>query len=471
MKYRQIIISALLLQFMPCMAQNFQGFINRLNTLPENSRQAVCDSFILAQARFPVTENDSLCHFIYTGTASQVSLAGDASSWNPSFNLEKVIGANFWYFSTVYEPDARLDYKYVINNSNWILDPRNPFTCQGGFGANSELRMPQYDPSPEIIYNPGIAHGSLWDSSFYSQQLQNSRKIWIYTPPAYSSANSYQSIYIHDGDGYLALASIRNVLDNMIAENRIEPIIAVFIPPVNRTSEYAGNQQAAFTQFVTEQIVPWVDAHYSTIKSPAKRATLGASNGGNIALWLGVDNPDVFGMIAAQSSNVQSNITNKLENSGPLDLKFYLDIGTYDIPVLIPMVRSFYQFLKNLGYSPTYQEFHEGHSWGNWKARLDDIFEFFFAKSSGSNEIVNDSKYSFQFDSVSRVLQIINTSAYSESLLLELYDFSGRRLFTTRPAKVSAGKIQCSIPENIKGPVVITLMEGQRTQSFKVSLD
>jgi enterochelin esterase-like enzyme len=241
------------------------------------------------------------------------------------------------------------------------------------------LRMPQYVPPPEIEYRLEIPHGALWDTTFFSPQLGNSRRIRIYTPPGYeTSSDSFGTILFHDGLEYVSLANTNNILDYLIWHNRIQPIIAVFVPPVNRTPEYAGNQKDEFTAFIVDEIIPWVDSKYRTIQDPAYRSTLGASNGGNIALWLGLQHPEVFGNIAAQSSNVESSISSGFQNGPKLDLKFYLDIGTYDIQVLIPLVRNFKEILESKGYAFEYYEFHEGHSWGNWRAHIDNALEFFF---------------------------------------------------------------------------------------------
>ncbi|MFH1295840.1 MAG: alpha/beta hydrolase-fold protein [Bacteroidota bacterium] len=62
---------------------------------------------------------------------------------------------------------------------------------------------------------------------------------------------------------------------------------------------------------------------------------IGASNGGNISLYIGMKNPESFGRIGAQSSNVQSEISNTFQGSEKLPLELYLDIGKYDIPMLI----------------------------------------------------------------------------------------------------------------------------------------
>ncbi len=105
---------------------------------------------------------------------------------------------------------------------------------------------------------------------------------------------------------------------------------------------------------------------------------MGASNGGNIALWLGITYPDEFGQVIAFSSNVQGSISNTLSQNADLPLRFFIDIGTYDIDVLIPLVQNLQQILQNQNYPYLYHEWHDGHSWGNWRGHIDDALRFTF---------------------------------------------------------------------------------------------
>ncbi len=361
-------------------AQTFQDFILRVSSAPEGQRPAIVDSFMNAVGTFPLIEGTTNVHFVYRGSASSVTVPGDANNWTISaLPMTRLSTTDLWYRSETYEPDARLDYKFVLNGSTWILDPRNPFTVSGGFGPNSELRLPHYVPAPEIIYYPNIPHGTLRDTTFFSTNLNNSRTIRIYTPPGYeASSDSFGVMVFHDGLEYVTLAQANNVLDYLIHHNRIKPVIGVFVPPVNRTAEYAGNQMVAFSSFIVNELMPYIDARYRTRRHPESRATLGASNGGNIALWLGLNHSNVFGNVAAQSSNIISSISSGFQNNPRLDLKLYLDLGTYDIPQLIPLVRNFIPILQTKGYIYQYNEYHEGHSWGNWRAHVDNALEMFF---------------------------------------------------------------------------------------------
>ena len=367
-------------------AQTFADFLVQLYSTPPNQRPALVDSFMNAVPAFPFIEQDSLVHFIYRGSANTITVPGDANGWNPNGSpMTHVDGTDFWYRNEVYEEDARLDYKFILNGSNWILDPRNPYQVVGGYGPNSELRMPAYIMPPEIAYYPNIPHGTYEDTLFYSVNMGNSRTIRVYLPPGYqASADDYPMILFHDGLEYTTLASAINVLDYLIDQNLIEPAIAVFVPPVNRTEEYAGSLQNQFSNFIVNEVVPWVDFKYRTIPLPEKRAVLGASNGGNISLWLALNHSSVFGNVAAQSSNVQSAISTGFQNAPLLNLKFYLDIGSYDIPILIQLVNNFIPILQSKGYPYQYQLYHEGHSWGNWRAHIDNALIMFFPGSAST---------------------------------------------------------------------------------------
>ncbi len=367
--------------------QTFTQLISRLNSLPETQRQAVADSFMNSGHAFPFIEDDTVVHFVYNAPAQSMAMAGDATSWNPDKIFTNISGSTFWYYTTSYEADARLDYKFVLNGSNWILDPRNPNTCIGGYGPNSELKMPAYIVPPEISYYDTIPHGIIRDTTFHSSNLGNSRQVRIYLPPGYpSGSEAYPLILFHDGLEYIGLCKANNILDYLIAEHLISPIIAVFVPPVERTAEYAGSKIDLFTEFIISELMPVIDARYKTSKDPSKRAMAGASDGGNISLYIGMKYPGQFGKISAQSSDVQTVISTTFSTGPKLDLTLYIDIGTYDIDILIPMVHNFHDILQTKGYNHQFQEWHEGHSWGNWKGHLRLPLTQFFPYTTGLNE-------------------------------------------------------------------------------------
>jgi len=428
--------------------QNFEDFLDAVNAAPESLRTALVDSFVLAHPQSPYFEFDTLAHYYYRGGTASVAVPGDANQWDPAaFPMSRLSTTTFWYRTESFESDARLDYKYVLNGSTWILDPRNPYTVTGGFGPNSELRMPAFVPPEEIVYDPGIPHGSLYDTTFFSTNLHNSRLVRVYTPPGYGSPlDSFAVVVFHDGLEYLTLGSAANVIDYLIHEGRIEPIIGVFVPPVNRESEYAGTMQDEFTSFIVEELMPWVDSRWRTKRDPSSRATLGASNGGNIALWLGMSHPEVFGNVAAHSSNIQSSISDGFQNGPLLDLRLYMDLGTYDIPLLIGLVRNFIPILQARGYPYTYNEFHEGHSWGNWRAHLDNALEMFFPgpvlsvpdEGFAPQEMRLMQNYPNPFNPTTEIQFIVPEHA-ADPVSLEVFDLLGRNIATLVEGPLAPG--------------------------------
>ncbi len=280
----------------------FGEFLARILSAPYQDKQAIADSFVNSVSSFPYIEENT-AYYIYTGTASSINASGDANGWDPAaFPMTKIEGTNFWYRGQVFEPDARLDYKFVLNGSSWILDPRNPRQVTGGYGPNSELPMPAYVYPPEIQYYPSIQHGTLHDTTFYSTNLNNSRTIRVYTPPGYPAPGvSYPVIVFHDGLEYTTLGFAPNILDYLISENKINPVIGIFVPPVNRNEEYAFSQREQFTSFIVDELMPYIDNRYNVSTDPAFRAMIGFSFGGHISTQICYNHPEEFGLCAPLS--------------------------------------------------------------------------------------------------------------------------------------------------------------------------
>jgi|GEM_PF-236498 len=391
-------------------AEPFDVLLDRARARPVEDRQALVDRWWNSIGSTPLIEDSTRALFLYRGQARRVNLPGDFNSWDKNaFPMFRLDGTDLWYLAREFEPDARLDYKFVIDGSQWILDPANPLTCTGGFGPNSELRMPDYLPPPEIEEHPGIPHGTLVDTTFESRFLGNRRPIQIYLPPGYDAAGAadmapgasdaaatagrrYPLILFHDGLEYVSLARADRVLDFLIHHGRIEPALGVFVPPVDRRGEYVGGRRAAFALFIVEELIPWMDGQYRTDPRPQGRAVMGASNGGDISLWLGISHPEVFGHVGAQSTTIRDDVLDRFRNDPRQDLTLYLELGTYDIPGIVPMVRGFIPVLAEKGYRFRFSEYPEGHSWGLWRAHIDDALELFFpvpelsSRSAGSSQ-------------------------------------------------------------------------------------
>ena len=363
--------------------QTFTGFLSELENTTETLRQAKVDSFMLITNSFPITESTQ-AHFIYKGNGNNPAVVGDFTGWElKNTQMKNVSGTDFWYFTEHFESNARLDYQIVYNDSIWIIDTLNPFTIQGGFGTNSEIRMPDYVPPEGIKFITSIPHGVLEDTIFYSINLDNSRKIIIYNPPGYlNSLESYPVVLVHDGIDYLSFSKIVNVLDFLISEEKIQPLIAIFVPPVDRGPEYIDNKQEAFTSFIIEELIPWVDSKYRTKTDPINRMIMGPSAGGNISLWIAMNHPGIFGQVAPFSPFIENDIQEYFSKSEKIDLRIFLIHGIYDhLDAIQTSVEKFLSVIKLKNYNYTYREYPEGHSWGFWRAHVGDALKFAFPVS------------------------------------------------------------------------------------------
>ncbi len=459
--------------------QTFSELLLKLSKSPGDKREALIDSFFIANGRTPFIENDTTVYFAYRGPISRITIAGDANEWNgSSWSMTQAPGTLLWYYGAHFENDARLDYKFVVNDNNWVLDPRNPFICVGGYGPNSELRMPRYVRPPEIDYNAAVPHGAVFDTTMNSAILGYGRTIKVYLPPGYAaSTRSYPMVLVHDGLDYINLANMTIVLDNIIAQKKIQPLIAVFVPAVRRTEEYAGALQEKFGRFIVTELLAYVDRRFRTSSDPSLRATMGASNGGNISLWLGFTYPEQFGHIIAQSSYIQPSLINSFQNEPIKPLTLYLDLGTYDIPLLVSLVRSFVPMISSKDYRCKYQEFHEGHSWGNWRARIDDALMFIFPYSATGihsaktgnpthfslcaypNPFNDSTRLSFELSQEQEVaLTIYNLMGQPVNRLYSGHLSSGKHTIAFSAKNLASGLYYCSLAPSGGTAVLIKLL-------------
>jgi len=352
-------------------------------TKREESLDVFWDS-LKANNQIPFVFNDSVI-FLYRGEESSVSWAGDFSGWRP-LNGIQLEESNVWMLEKVYPVDARLDYKVVVGD-NWILDPDNNNVQYSGFGPNSELRMPEWIYPEETILAAGVNRGDLSDNiKIVASEVTLSYNLQykVYTPFGYDQLANLPVMYVADGHEYAddRLGSMLIVLDNLIHDQVIKPIIVVFIDPRNpdnlgenrRADQYTGNRK--FADFVADELVPTIDANYKTSNNANDRAILGTSYGGWNAGYFGVTRSDRFHLIGIHSPAFDANVINDYKNSEQLPLKIFMSTGViYDTQ---DKARAMKLVLDEKEYPLNYIEVNEGHSWGNWRALIKEPLVYFF---------------------------------------------------------------------------------------------
>lgn len=133
------------------------------------------------------------------------------------------------------------------------------------------------------------------------------RILQVYLPPSYYSSQSrYPVIYYLPGFGDQEMldVSLPNDLDKLIEQGTIKETIIVVVSGVSVLggSFYVNSPvTGGWDDFVTRDVIGYVDANYRTIPQAVSRGIAGHSTGGFGALRLAMLHPDVFGAVYALS--------------------------------------------------------------------------------------------------------------------------------------------------------------------------
>lgn len=369
-------------------AQSFTQTIKRLYTSPDQTWNE-----LKASGSIPFAVDDSVA-FLYKGNATSVTWMGDFNGWGYDKNFKnagtRIPNSDIWILKTSLPKDARLDYKIMLNGADWILDPDNAnqqWSGVGGGSPNSELQMPGWKKDPITIQRDGIVRGRVQHDILYNSPTLGYQLMYsIYFPKGYSSGQKYPVIYVTDGYEYLheRLGNMATILDNLIEDNKIQPVIAVFVDhrePVNRTNnrrmtELAMNSK--YLSFFSDEFVPFIESSYSVSRDPKERAILGTSMGGLTAAYFGFSKPGIFGMAGIQSPAFwyKTDIYKVCDNPENPPVKIFLTTGV--INDAQDGARKMRDILEKNTCAYQYSETNQSHSWGNWRDTIDDILIYFF---------------------------------------------------------------------------------------------
>ena len=179
--------------------------------------------------------------------------------------------------------------------------------------------------------------GQVEADSLPSQSLAETLDFLIYLPPCYDEhvGQHYPVLYLLHGQTYTNDQWVRlgapYLADRLIAAGDAPPLIIVM--PYD--SSWKQPTEYEFAEALTEELIPYVDAHYRTIASRGQRAIGGLSRGAGWAIHLGLTHPDLFGAFGAHSPVVFWTDGPHLREwlkAIPPDLlpRIYLDIGKDD---------------------------------------------------------------------------------------------------------------------------------------------
>lgn len=378
-------------------AQDYTPFTNRIQNLhqPDSSGDKVNTAWeeILREG-IPFTYEDSVA-FLYRGEARSVAWLGDFNQWGYDKNAvragKRIPNTDIWILKASFPKDARLDYKILIDDSNWILDPNNnahQWSGVGGGSPNSELRMPGWKPDPLTLGRiEGAQQGDLQKDLLVNSKVLGYQLMYsIYLPDGYQKGQPYPVIYVTDGYEYMheRMGNMTTILDNLIHLKKINPVVAVFIDnrePINRSNnrrmtELAMNEK--YLSFLTDELMPRIEAMYGVSKDPGHRAVLGTSMGGLSAAYFAFAKPGVFGLAGIQSPAFwfRPEIFTLCDNPGNPPIKTFMTSGS--INDRVEGAQRMKAILDKNTCTYQYREVNQGHSWGNWRDLIDDILIYFF---------------------------------------------------------------------------------------------
>ena len=145
------------------------------------------------------------------------------------------------------------------------------------------------------------AGGKLVDLKVHSPALEGNllgdsadRNVIVYLPPSYdtSSTQRYPVVcllhgYTGNPGGMVQFLSLKTVMDTLVAEGKVQEMIFVMPDAHNKylgswyvNSATTGNWE----DFITQELVEYIDSNYRTLPRAASRGIAGISMGGAMGL-------------------------------------------------------------------------------------------------------------------------------------------------------------------------------------------
>ena len=354
-----------------------------------------------------IHENNSVTFSLMAPNAQEVKLSGDwmpAEGWVPgSVDMTKNDKGLWTYTTEVMEPEF-YGYSFQVDGLR-ANDPNNAFVSRD-ISTLTNLFLVGGGQA-ELYKVNSVPHGSLTRRWYDSPGINMKRRITIYTPPGYESATeSYPVLYLLHGAGgdeeaWIELGRATQILDNLIAQGKSEPMIVV-MPNGNVIQDAApgqGTDGYYKPQFMVpktmdgtyeetfKDIMDFVELSYRVKADKEHRAVAGLSMGGYHSLHISRYYPNTFDYVGLFSAAILPNQDNtakvyqdidgtlnkQMENGYKL---YWIGIGKTDF-----LYRANSQYKKKLeamGMPFTYRESEGGHIWKNWRIYLSEFAPLLF---------------------------------------------------------------------------------------------
>jgi enterochelin esterase-like enzyme len=219
------------------------------------------------------------------------------------------------YVAATTLPDGAVPPSDAIGN--FVIGPTHPpaveMAAKDGVPQGT-VHTFAMESSVSAIY-PGIARvpGSraMADPNDPAKRIVNSgpapytRRVAVYVPQQYVSGTIAPLLVGADGPDLMLFTA----LDNLIAQKRVPPMIAVSIG--NGSGDAQGSQRGLeydtmsglYAEFVETEVLPLVERQYNVrlTKDPDARVTMGCSSGGSAAMAMAWYRPDLYHRVLTYS--------------------------------------------------------------------------------------------------------------------------------------------------------------------------
>jgi enterochelin esterase-like enzyme len=340
----------------------------------------------------PQVNPDNTVVFRYLApSAKEVSLS--AQFEKASFPLTKD-SAGIWSVSLGPVKPDMYPYYFIVDGVR-VADPRNTgiFPNEGFQSSIVEIT----GSSPLIHTLQNVPHGTL-SYRYYTSPELGIRPVVIYTPSGYEkdTKTKYPVLYLLHGttdteETWSKVGRANVILDNLIAQGKAQPMIIVMpygraYPAISKTSGSLRNWDnlQEFKKDFLNNLLPFVEQNYRVKTDKDNRAIAGFSGGGGETLFLGLNNPELFGWICGFAPGMlkeEFDRNNAVAFANPTlanqRLKlFWIGVGKED--GLYPVISEYLKVLDEKGIKHETFISDGGHTWMNCKVYLTTIAQKLF---------------------------------------------------------------------------------------------
>lgn len=327
----------------------------------------------------------------------KISVIGEIFGFDSSkAELEKLQGTDLWYRTWKVRGNVKSLYMFVVNEKegqeweelDFRLDPLNfnKYVCVEDeknvddyylvCKEESYFCLPDYKEKGWTIERADVPKGKVkLIEDFQSKILNNKRRVWVYMPAEYSEKSEPMPFALFtDGWAYVHVTKVITTFDNLIAEQKIPAMCAVFIESNDdRDKELTCSEK--FRCFVIDELLPWLKENYNINNNESKNLIAGFSYGGLTAAFIAYRHPEVFSKVLSQSGGMYWNreddenkkglILRMYENGAKQPIDFYMTFGEFEkeFQTHYKANQDFYEILKNKEYNVEYKEFYGGHTY------------------------------------------------------------------------------------------------------------